>query len=74
MKSKVEEAFDDALAACEASPTPVNIAALRRAHHAVRKEAVAEMVPLLQLIEIRAEQTRRAVLRGERFSRAGACG
>lgn len=69
MNTRVEEVFDSALAACEASPTPANIAALRRAHHAARKEIVADMAPLIQLVELMAEQTRRAILRGK----AGKC-
>lgn len=72
MRTKAEEAFDAALAACEASPTPANIAALRRAHHAARKEAVAELVPLIQLIEIMAEQVRRTILQGKYFNRGKA--
>ena len=74
MKTRVEEIYDTALAACEASPTPANIAALRRAHHAARKEIVAEMVPLIQLVELMAEQTRRAIRRNKGISRAGAGG
>lgn len=71
MKTRVEEIYDTALAACEASPSPANIAALRSAHHAVRKEIVADMVPLIQYIEILEEQTRRTILRGKCFNRGG---